>query len=77
MEYKPGRCLLKYRLKQIGKNQQWLAEKINMSKAQISNYANNVTPMGLGTAKTIAVILDCSIEDLYQWKITPIKRNPK
>jgi putative transcriptional regulator len=74
MEYKPGRCLLKYRLKMIKQNQQWLAERANMSRQQISNYSNTHSYMGLGTAKTIAEILGCSIDDLYQWKVSVIKR---
>ena len=67
MAYRPGRCLLRQLLKERGKNQQWLSEVTGIDKYRISYYANNRGLMHLATAKTIAVALDCSIDDLYLW----------
>ncbi|OKP81593.1 transcriptional regulator [Paenibacillus sp. P3E] len=67
MGYKPGRCLLKQRLREIGKTQQWLSEVTGLSKAQISDYANNRKVMKLSTAKTIATAIGCNIDDLYEF----------
>lgn len=67
MGYKPGRCLLRIRLREIGKTQQWLAEQTKISKTQVSNYANNERYMSLGTAKTIATAIGCHIDDLYEF----------
>jgi putative transcriptional regulator len=66
MVYKPGRCLLTIRLKEIRKTQQWLCEQIGMSKSQISDYATNRTMMSYGTAMTIAGAIGCHMEDLYE-----------
>ncbi|MEK3717972.1 helix-turn-helix transcriptional regulator [Paenibacillus sp. FSL R7-0333] len=68
MGYVPGRCLLKKRLREIRKNQQWLAEELNMPKTQVSDYVNNRKVMSLATAKTIAMKLGCYIDDLYDFK---------
>lgn len=68
MGYVPGRCLLKQRLKEIRKTQQWLAETTGLTKAQISDYANNRKVMSLPTAKTIAAAIGCHIDDLYEFR---------
>jgi DNA-binding XRE family transcriptional regulator len=47
--------------------QQELANKVRMSKQQISDYANNRVTMSLKNAKTIASALRCHIDDLYEW----------
>lgn len=67
MVYKPGRCLLKQLLANIGKDQQWLSDVTGISKAQISMYATNSRIMTLATAMTIAKAIKCSIDDLYEW----------
>jgi transcriptional regulator with XRE-family HTH domain len=67
MGYKPGRCLITERLNDLRENQQWLSEKSGISKSQISDYANNRRTMSLGTAKTIANVLKCHIDDLYKF----------
>ncbi|OZB90095.1 helix-turn-helix domain-containing protein [Paenibacillus sp. XY044] len=69
MGYKPGRCLLSQRLKEINKNQQWLSEKTSISKTQISDYANNRKVMMIWTAKTIAEAIGCYIDDLYEFPL--------
>lgn len=67
MGYKPGRCLLSQRLKEINKNQQWLSERTGINKTQISDYANNRKVMMIWTAKTIASAIGCHIDDLYEF----------
>lgn len=49
-------------------NQQQLSERSRIPKSQISEYINNKHVMSLESAKTISHILECDIEDLYQWK---------
>lgn len=66
MAYKPGRCLLTVRLREIRKSQNWLAEQTGILKSQISDYANNRRTMSLATAMTIAAAIGCYIDDLYE-----------
>lgn len=67
MGYRPGRCLLVRRLREIGRNQQWLSDATGISKTQISNYATNTRYMSLSSAKTIASAIGCHIDDLYEF----------
>ncbi len=69
MTYKPGRCRLRQILKEKRKNQQWLSEVTGIDKYRISYYANDRGFMNLATAKTVSVALNCSIDDLYEWKL--------
>lgn len=69
MGYKPGRCLMTRRLKEIKKNQQWLSEATGISKTQISDYANNRKVMMIWTAKAISVAIGCHIDDLYEFPL--------
>ncbi|OME69658.1 helix-turn-helix domain-containing protein [Paenibacillus peoriae] len=66
MAIKPGRCLLKQRLREIRKDQQWLSEITGIAKSQISEYANNKRLMSLTTAMNIAEAIGCQIDDLYE-----------
>ncbi|WP_025682766.1 helix-turn-helix domain-containing protein [Paenibacillus maysiensis] len=66
MAIKPGRCLLKQRLREIRKDQQWLSEVTGIAKSQISEYANNRRLMSLTTAMNIAAAIRCHIDDLYE-----------
>ncbi|SDX04439.1 helix-turn-helix transcriptional regulator [Paenibacillus sp. PDC88] len=66
MAYKPGRCLLTVRLRELRKSQTWLAEQTGILKSQISDYANNRRTMSLATAMTIAAAIGCYIDDLYE-----------
>jgi putative transcriptional regulator len=63
-----GKCLLADRLKKADLTQSELAELTHIPKSTISEYVNNKHIMSLVTAKTIAHTLNCSIDDLYQWK---------
>lgn len=66
--FQTGKCLLSLRLREAKMSQQELADKINMSKSQISQYASNTRRMSLDTAKTIAHALRLEkIDDLYEW----------
>ncbi|PID15563.1 transcriptional regulator [Sporosarcina sp. P34] len=67
MAYKVGRCLLREILESKGMNQNDLAIKLSVTKQQVNKYVTNKQGMSLEVAKNIAVILDCQIEDLYQW----------
>lgn len=66
--FKVGKCLLSDRLKKGNLTQSRLAEMTDIPKSQISEYVNNKHVMSLESAKTIANVLDCTIEDLYQWE---------
>jgi transcriptional regulator with XRE-family HTH domain len=65
--YKVGKCLLSDHLKAHDLTQTQLAEMTSITKSQISEYVNDKHIMSLETAKTIAHVLDCDIEELYQW----------
>lgn len=67
MAFKVGRCLLRYRLHDAKMSQTDLAIKARMSRTRINDYVHNRREMTLGTAKTIAKILRCHIDDLYEW----------
>lgn len=72
MPYRVGRCLLADLLKKAGMTQQELALKLNVPKQQINKYVHNRQQMAYKTAREIAQILNCSMEDLYEWK--PVNR---
>jgi transcriptional regulator with XRE-family HTH domain len=44
-----------------------LAERLNSSPQQIQHYVQNNRIMSLKVAKNISVILNCDIDDLYEW----------
>lgn len=68
MTYRPGRCLLRQRLRERKMSQQELVEITGIDKYRVSAYANNRALMSLATAKTIATVLKCNIDDLYEWQ---------
>lgn len=70
MAIKAGRCLLLDRLKEAGMTQSDLAARMGVTVQQINKYALNKQKMSLETAKTIATILKCQIDDLYVWIYT-------
>lgn len=65
--FKVGKCLLSDRLKKADLTQVELSELTNISKSQISEYVNNKHIMSLETARIISKVLNCYIEDLYEW----------
>jgi len=44
-----------------------LANELGVSKQQINKYVKNKRIMSLETAGNIAFILNCHIDDLYEW----------
>ncbi|QSF42707.1 helix-turn-helix domain-containing protein [Paenibacillus tianjinensis] len=79
MELVPVRCRIPELLVRLDKrlpstsqikiNQQWLADKIGISKQQMSDYINLRTGiMSIQRAALIAYHLDCQIDDLFEWE---------
>lgn len=64
--------IINNRLKDIlqdrGVKQIWLADKLNVSKATISNIINNRYNTSLETACKIALILNLKLEDIFIYK---------
>ncbi|WP_231314323.1 helix-turn-helix transcriptional regulator [Neobacillus sedimentimangrovi] len=67
MAYIVGRCLLPDLLKKARMSQVELAAKLGVTVQQINKYVINKQKMSLQVAKNIAAILNCNIEDLYEW----------
>jgi len=61
-----GRCLLADLLYRARMTQQDLADKTGIPKQQINRYVNNKTMMSYPTARLIASVLNCAMEDLYE-----------
>jgi DNA-binding XRE family transcriptional regulator len=68
MAFRVGKCLLRLRLKQAGINQKQLAERVDLSPQMISHFIAKRKTMSLEVAKSISIIVGCSIEDLYEWE---------
>lgn len=68
MAFRAGKCLLRSRLNKAKITQADLAKRVNLSPQMISHYIFNRKLMSLDNAKSIADVLDCSIEDLYEWE---------
>lgn len=64
-----GKCLLLNLLNKRYMTQVDLSEKTGISKQQINEYIANTRLMTIYNAKLIADALDCSIDDLYEWKL--------
>ncbi|WP_375104611.1 helix-turn-helix domain-containing protein [Paenibacillus sp. RS8] len=70
MELVPVRCRIPELLVRIDKKQQWLADKLGISKQQMSDIINmRYEDMTLKRAAMIAYHLDCQIEDLHEWEL--------
>lgn len=67
MTYKVGRCRLRQLLAQKKMTQRMLAQRLNITPQQLQHYVQNHHIMSIQTAKNISIILECSIEDLYEW----------
>lgn len=67
--YDVGKCLLPDILLQSHLTQQDLADKLGVTRQQINTYTSTVNRrvMTLSIAKNIAHVLNCSIDDLYEW----------
>lgn len=62
------RCRIPQLLKRIGKDQVWLAGRLNMPKQQINHYVNMRSIPSLKIAKRIADTLDVTIDELHEWE---------
>ncbi|WP_303752919.1 helix-turn-helix domain-containing protein [Bacillus velezensis] len=70
LEVEIGQCLISNLLERRGMSLGQLSNLTGISKQRLSDYANGVRPsMNIKTAKIIAIALNCSIEELYEWKI--------
>lgn len=67
MAYKVGRCLLRSLLRKFDMTQIELADKLNVTEQQINKYVNDRQRMSIEVARNISEILNCRIEDLYEW----------
>lgn len=67
MAYRAGRCLLREQLEKNGMTQLDLALKLGVTVQQINKYVRNKQGMSLQVAKNVASILNCRVEDLYEW----------
>lgn len=63
-----GKCNLADRLKKAGLTQTQLAIKTGVPKSSITDYIKETHTMSLLSAKKIAHVLNCNIEDLYEWE---------
>ena len=68
MAYTVGRCLLRELLDNAKMEQVELAKRLNVKPPQINKYVNNVQGMSYEVAKNISTILNCNMEDLYEWE---------
>lgn len=68
------RCRIPDLLFRIRKTQTWLAEQTGYSRQRISDYVNMRELMSLKTAAAIAHVLRCSINDLYEYKVSGLGR---
>lgn len=66
--FEVGKCNLADLLRKASLTQIELAELTNIPKSSISGYVNGTHTMSLISAKRISHVLNCGIEDLYQWK---------
>lgn len=73
MTYTVGRCLLRELLHTRDMTQVELAEKLNVKPQQIQHYIQGNRVMSLKVAKNISVILNCDIDNLYEWVEVGIK----
>lgn len=67
MAYSKGRCLLKSLLHKAGMTQTELAKRSGISRGMIVKYISNASPIPIDKAKTITSILNCAMDDLYEW----------
>ena len=68
MLFRAGKCLLRRRLKQANMTQTELGKRVDLSPQMISHYVNRRKIMSLEVAKSIAAVMNCNVEDLYEWE---------
>jgi transcriptional regulator with XRE-family HTH domain len=65
--YDVGKCLLSDKLLHARMTQQELADKLNVSRQQINHYATGRRLMTVPILKNISAVLNCDMDDLYEW----------
>lgn len=68
LAYKVKRCLLRELLRKSDMEQRELADLLNVTVQQINKYVLDKQKMSIQVAKNIAFILNCTIDDLYEWE---------
>lgn len=67
MAYRIGKCLLSDKLRDAKITQSQLAERLGVKRQQVYKWARNEQGMSLESAKNVATVLDCFIDDLFEW----------
>lgn len=68
MAYRVKRCLLQELLYKADITQRELADSLNVTVQQINKYVLDKQKMSIQVAKNIAYVLNCTIDDLYEWE---------
>lgn len=63
-----GRSRLPELLKEKGMSQAEFARRMNKTAAYVSQIISGNSNFSLMSAKKAALILDCTIDDLYEWE---------
>lgn len=71
--YDVGRCLLSDLLSQAHMTHEDLAIRLGVARQQVGHYVNDERTMTLHIAKNIAFILNCEIDDLYEWNRVEVR----
>lgn len=67
LAYRVGRCLLQEKLDNAKLTQSDLANMLEVPRQQVNRYVHDRQRMSIELARNIASILNCQIEDLYEW----------
>lgn len=67
LAYRVGRCLLRDLLRDARMTQKELAMRLGVTSQQVSKHVRDIQRMSIQVAYNIASILNCKIEDLYEW----------
>ncbi|RSL29078.1 XRE family transcriptional regulator [Salibacterium salarium] len=67
--YKVGKCRLKEHIASANMTQADLARRTGYFRSNISEWASSDHVMTLEAAKNISEILECSIDELYEWDL--------
>lgn len=62
-----GKCRLPHLMRLRGITASQLCDRSGLSQPQVSDYIHNRRVMSLKTARIVAGVLLCSIDDLYEW----------
>lgn len=68
LAYRVKRCLLQELLHKADITQRELADLLNVTVQQINKYVLDKQKMSIQVAKNISYILNCTIDDLYEWE---------